>query len=839
MTLHPRGLCLAIAISIVPGAYAQIVPVGKGSYTSVLPPGRKLPADSNGVPVDPQVTADFKQPIITNEWWSSFLYKRVPNQHGNSGKSYPHPLSIRGAPTGLEIGYPNVATKGMDWEWEWAGGTYEYPHVADLIVGIEGLNVPVSKAAGYSDWAVTADWSQGAMDLRATMAHGNPYVFFSVKGGSAKVTFASAPAVWLEDGGVLGVTVGGRNYGIFAPTGSAWTGTGNARVSSLAGKDYLSVAVLPEGLSDDAARKQALGLFRAHAYAFLTRTRAAWAYDEAKARVTTTLTSETVAKEGTETRTLQALYRHQWLHSQDPLTAYRYVSPRGEMRLMEGNVVSTALPFRGILPNFPDKGYDKATLQGFLNGESGYAVSDGDTYGAGKSLGRAALIAPIADQVGNTALRDAFVAKLKAKLENWFTAAPGKTDQVFHYSAKWNILFGYPASFHSDDEVNDHHFHYGYFLLAAATVARFDPAWAMPANWGGMVDLLIRDVANADDADTRFPRLRNFDPYAGHSWAHGSEYYGRGNNQESSSEAMNFHTGLFLWATFTGNKALRDQAAWMWANEAEAVQQYWFDADDAVFPNLYPNPNVGQVLSAGGAYWTFFSALANHIHGINFLPLTTGSTYLGWHPANIKANVAWMYDHPYRYQGKAGTWDDVIWGALAFADPAAAVQRFGNFGAYGAFDGESKPHIYHLVKNLEAMGTVQPGVLADIATYAVFDKAASGGGPATRTYVAYNPDAAPRTVHFDDGTGLAVAAKSMASVSGPAKPLGLARRPYAGRARSGRLVAGYGALRRAAEGIPAFSVLSIDGKEMWNSQRGALPPRGPGNGLFYLRPAAP
>lgn len=826
----PRFAISVSAIALAGAAgWAQIVPVGKGSYTTTLPAGRKLPSDSNGAAVDPQVTADFKGPVTTNEWWSSFLYKRVPNAHGNSGKSYPHPLTVRGAPAGLELGYASAPTRGMEWEWEWAGGTYEYPHAADLTVGIEGLNVPVTKTAGYSDWAVTADWSQGGLNLRATLAHGNPIAFFSVKGGSAKVAFAAAPAVWFDDGGTLGVTVNGRHWGIFPPTGSTWSGTGASRTSSLSGKDYLSVAILPDGLADDAARRQALSLFRAHAHAHVTRTRAAWAYDGKTSLVTANLASETVAREGTETRTLQALYRHQWLHAVNPLTGHTYVSPRGTMKLMAGNTVTTVMPFSGILPVFPDKGYDRAALQGHLNAENGYNVPDGDTYATGKGLGRLALLAPLADQLGNTPQRTAFVNKLKARLEDWFTAQAGKTSKVFHYNPKWNILFGYPASFHSDTEVNDHHFHYGYYLLAAATVARFDPDWAAPANWGGMVEVMIKDVANIDDADARFPRLRNFDPYAGHSWAHGSEYYGRGNNQESSSEAMNFHTGLFLWGLHTGNTALRDLAIWMYATEAEAVQQYWFDADKAVFPPLYPNPCVGQVLGAGGAYWTFFGASANFIHGINFLPLTTGSTYLGWYPANIKANLDWMYNHPYRFQGRTGTWDDVMWGTLAFADPAAALQRFGGFSGYAAFDGESKAHVYHLVQNLAALGAVQRKVLADAPSYAVFDK----GG--TRTYVAFNPDAAPRTVRFTDGGALTVPAKSLATGTGPAQPLRVGAGRLMGPERMGILVPDGEALRRVVAGRRAFTVHALDGRVLWETREGRLPRPGRlGKGLAWV-----
>ena len=70
-------------------------------------------------------------------------------------------------------------------------------------------------------------------------------------------------------------------------------------------------------------------------------------------------------------------------------------------------------------------------------------------------------------------------------------------------------------------ELNDHHFHYGYFIRAAAEIARHDPAWASDAHWGGMVSLLVRDIASPDRDDPMFPFLRNFDPYAGHSWASG------------------------------------------------------------------------------------------------------------------------------------------------------------------------------------------------------------------------------------------------------------------------------------------------------------------------------
>lgn len=66
---------------------------------------------------------------------------------------------------------------------------------------------------------------------------------------------------------------------------------------------------------------------------------------------------------------------------------------------------------------------------------------------------------------------------------------------------------------------NDHHFHYGYHILAAATIGHLDPEWAK-AN-ADYVNTLARDIANPSPKDTFFPMWRSFDWYHGHSWAHG------------------------------------------------------------------------------------------------------------------------------------------------------------------------------------------------------------------------------------------------------------------------------------------------------------------------------
>jgi len=101
---------------------------------------------------------------------------------------------------------------------------------------------------------------------------------------------------------------------------------------------------------------------------------------------------------------------------------------------------------------------------------------------------------------------------MKSSLEDWFTAKEGETAKLFYYDSNWGTLIGYPSSYGSDEELNDHHFHYGYFLHAAAQIALRDPQWASRDNWGAMVELLIKDIANWDRNDTRFPFLRNLTP---------------------------------------------------------------------------------------------------------------------------------------------------------------------------------------------------------------------------------------------------------------------------------------------------------------------------------------
>ncbi|MCI0386990.1 glycosyl hydrolase [Streptomyces sp. CNQ085] len=730
-------------------AQAATVPVGRGGYSDTRPAGAAGPENNAGAPVRPKVTAAMAdKPVPTNDWWSSLAFQRYP---GNpySENMYGHPLTYRAVSGGLEVGYP--ASHAVVGE----GRQYEFTHKRDLTLGLAGLNSPDAKADGWSDWTVTPRWSDGSRTLRATIGHGLPYVYAQGSGGAARISAAGTPEVFADDGNVLGVTIGGRHYALFAPSGSDWTVSGTDIRADLGDKDYFSLAVLPG--------RDALATFRKYAFSFVTGSEVAWDYDEAAGRMEATYTLTTTAREGSERGTLQALYRHQWLHTSDALTGWTYASPRGEMKVREGASFTTSQKVTGVLPGLPvPDAVDEARLKGYIEEVANAADPfDGatDTYWTGKQLGKLAQLVPVADQIGETGLRDRLLGLIKGRLQEWFT--PGGASE-FSYDRDWRTLIGYPASYGSDKELNDHHFHYSYYVMAAAIVAQYDAAWAADSAWGGMVKTLVRDAANPSRTDELFPFLRGFDVYAGHSWASGHAGFAAGNNQESSSESVNLSAGLVLWGSATGDDSLRDLGVYLLTTESEAIAQYWFDADQEVYPDDFGHDVVGMVWGSGGAYSTWWTANPEEIHGINVLPVTGGSLHLARNKDAIRRSIAEMER---ANGGPAVEWRDILWEFQALADPAKGRAAWdAQNGGYEPEAGESRAHTYHWVTTLDAIGAPDTSVTADSPTAAVFTK------DGTRTYAAHNHSGSAVTVTFSDGGKLSVPARSTATGTGAADP---------------------------------------------------------------------
>ena len=265
----------------------------------------------------------------------------------------------------------------------------------------------------------------------------------------------------------------------------------------------------------------------------------------------------------------------------------------------------------------------------------------------------------------------------------------------------------------------------------------------------------VRDTQTKMRGKPEFPFLRNFDPYEGHSWASGIGLGESGNNQESSSEALNAWTGLVLWGEVQGDPALRDLGIWLLVTETEAVKHYWFDLYGQVFAPEYKNVDVSMVFGAKYAHNTWWIDDPRQITGINLLPMTTVSTYFASHPDYIRRNLAALVEEQKVWAGRGkkvdppDIWQDVFAKYLALADPAAALQAWNRWGAVEL--GDSRTHTLHFLLSLAELGAPDTSVTADTTLYQVFKRP-----DGKRSYLAFNAGKAPLTVRFSDGRQLEV-----------------------------------------------------------------------------------
>jgi endo-1,3(4)-beta-glucanase len=144
-------------------------------------------------------------------------------------------------------------------------------------------------------------------------------------------------------------------------------------------------------------------------------------------------------------------------------------------------------------------------------------------YYSGKALSKFATLIYTVNQLGNNVdlAKDAF-QELKTSFARFID---NKQQYPLAYDAVWKGVVstaGYDGDLNQDfgnTAYNDHHFHYGYFIQAAAIIGSLDPSWlAANKEW---VNMLVRDAGNSVENDAYFPFSRGFDWYNGHSWAKG------------------------------------------------------------------------------------------------------------------------------------------------------------------------------------------------------------------------------------------------------------------------------------------------------------------------------
>jgi hypothetical protein len=520
-----------------------------------------------------------------------------------------------------------------------------------------------------------------------------------------------------------------------------------------------------------------------------------------------------------------------------PLTSFTYATARGTTKVFDGPAFVTQLQSHGVLPQVVPvagaPGFEttlwRQYLYPFLLSVSSGGPNDGtlnlktllptnnNNYQEGQAMLGAAQLIPILNEVADSdpttnpdlspAERD--LARSTARLvfqlvedrmSAWLSATDDQAPYVLYYQPQspfedptgqqlnkvgWQAIMPVQGGFLSPEGINDQNLIEGYFVKVAAILAQYDPTWGdrsvnindgtsvRPAKYGDLINILIKNVANTDRNDPMSPFLRNFDIFQGHSWADGSANNQVGTNQESSSESLNFASGLILWGEATGDKSMRDVGIYLYETEVDSVDTYWFDVNGTdAFPQaftggdhsndpkadrpLLPFPHTGD-----GEIGGFVGDIRSNFAGIQTIPLTGGSYYLGRDPAFVQRLYNWAAFNTSQVGQvpiQTPSYLTMLYPYLALADPAQALSLYQAAVAAGTI-GPINPNLpidtnafnIHWITGLLNYGQVDTTVTADTATYTVFRKSASD--PTSRTFVAYNSEPVAKTVHFFDATG--------------------------------------------------------------------------------------
>lgn len=715
-------------ITVTEGTYTSVVgnrptgttgevDLGEGSYYYGFDSNNTHPTNPVFIERDLLETA-----VPSSGWWTSLL---VENYGGSNG-IYTNPLRISYTNEGMEITNPE---DGFVQYWNPEG----YQTIAQFPISLKDTFLKSSDLqAGYTTTVIDYGDSHVKVALRnngsmidhmvTTLVQGSPYVFvevankdslyyvFDVNGvdnyeyfdveGNAITSSYTGDAIIVKmvhrhsgydtspPANVGSPQYSDKYYLINAPEHTTFEITSNGhpfglknRLNiSLGDSNYISIAAL-NNLSEAA-------FYHEHGYAFIQDTSVTFDIDYEDSLVDThyNYVSQDV-REDMLNGPILALMPHHYKHSDATVTTYTYRTVRGTLQLMEGSSFDTVLSFRGLLPGYTlptntefsatstveyledlNERIDITDTENFINYEGPYWNS--------KALYPLAQGVIIADQLGETELKASFIAKLRYVLEDWYTYSGSSDDKFLFYNKEWGTVYYSNDDFGTASGLSDHSFTHGYLIYASSVLAMYDQDFV--TDYKDMVDLLLNDFMFTEKDDADFEYLRNFDPWAGHSWAHGFGTFAEGNNLESTSEALNSWNGGYQWALATGDEARMEAAIYGFVTELSAFKEYWFDYDDTNW-----DPAFGDYTDVAGMVWggkhdyaTWFGANPTFIYGIQWLPTGEFLTSYALNDTEYDKLSDIFATYLSAKNGTIDTWYSNMWAVEAIVNPSKALTDF-------------------------------------------------------------------------------------------------------------------------------------------------------------------
>ena len=773
-------------IESLPQSQVKKTANNKGSYLSndMYEAKAKLPV---------YAADNIKVPVESNDWWQSILI----NKFGNMLSTLP--LKTKYSTKGLGV---LTTTEG----WLPAMGETDVnvsvvsETKPDFYIMPENLDTASAcdKVMDYSDYSVKVGLcDDNHVAMQSTHVKGSPYIFteygttrtiyisssadaqcFDANGNTIlannldKITADHIGLQVTDDDNKNGTKNSTSYYCLTVPENTTFKKIGSyIKVTFPADNGYMSIGTMQA--------KNQLETFFAHGYAFVTDTAVTYDYSDDNAKINShyNLTT-TVKRNGFSNESMLCMLPHQWKNSTDDNNAFTtYTSVRGDLKTIISNKFTTTKTFAGLLPTFAipsGSDFDSEEAQMYLaqlDDATKNLNPAADAYWEGKNLHPLGMGVIMADQLGDTELRDEFLARIKKILINWFTY-DGKDDiSYFIYDNNWGTLYYAQSEFGANASICDHHFTYGYFMFAATVLATYDEEFYN--DYKEMIEMLIRDYANPSDNDSEFCRFRSYDLYEGHSWAGGYADNDSGNNQESASESLFSWVSLYLWGTLTGNDTYRDAGVFGFSNEMDAVEQYWFDYDKDNWVKEWPYDVVGQVYGGINFYGTFFGGQPLYVYGIQWLPISEYLTYYGMNQARCAEIYQGLLDDTdeamkkavivARNEGKteeeiqtmldtypqADTgWQHITWPFLSQTNPTLALQKF--LTNDDKVQKTDTANTYWFINSMKELGTKTTDIVAtgDCSAAVYYNKN-------TNKYTAtvWNPTNATKKVTFKNANG--------------------------------------------------------------------------------------
>ena len=724
-----KSLFLTLAFTLIalspnsplPIAYSQSpVPIGSGSYASFPPLEESRSSLHGGCQAYQMEHRDIyvvdsllNRPLPSNDWWTYALVNPW------TGKLWAYPALVWADATGISIAKPSY--------WEPTGCEMKWNDPLTISLIASSPDRPFSPQAAlishWSDYMIAFMLQDGNAEVRVTLMQGSPLVWLELTNAEPTITNPDPSAL----------TVFQRTEG---------------------NTTTLAVAVLTDGITTEQLQPFAFRIPR--------HTQITYDYlsEQSLLRTKFHISYQDIVPTSAKGLWQGFLPHHYYdTHTDIAFAAATYATPRGEMRLAQGNDFIIDYPVYGMLPFFPVpydtlQGYDPALMR-TLCAEYALAGSFGaDTYWGGKGLTQMAHYMTTAYQLGDTATYELAKSRLRATLIDWYTYTPGETQYYFAYYDRWGALVGFDPSYDSDT-FNDHHFHYGYFVYASALLCMLDDDFRQ--QYGPMARLVALDYANPYKSEpltsnlspfaSSFPYFRTFNPYLGHSFAGGMGNEGNGNGQESSSEAMQGWGGVWMLGAALGDEDLMEAGIYGYTLEARGTAEYWFDRERRnIDYTKYQHPYCCNLTMQGVGWWTWFSGDPVWMHSIQWLPI---SPILQNYFSQDRDFARWDYTQMYaskevgNYEAPTGGLGDesglgnVCLSYLALFDPDSAAHvwtRMRQIGKALAKNPDTGGITYLLTHSLRAYGHQDHSIQANYPLAAAYTDSLTG----KTTYVVYN-----------------------------------------------------------------------------------------------------